>query len=506
MNKRRILLGIFVAVASLAVLITLFSWFYFPVQADETDVAWVAKQVSVGRIPYADFFSFIPPGALYLLGSYFRLTGPSLGALRLLTILLLVIMTLILYLLFTRKGLHYGWAVPAALSVPCIYLPFWPVPSHHWFAMTFGLAALLALDRKGNKAIDWLVGGILVGMSGMCLQTEGLFFFLFCLPLLCFDSNGRKGQKALAYCAGTAFPALLFSLILLISGAFGWAVYDIIKWPARFYKQVGGFNDINPIIFIGNQMLALIPKSLTPGSLAPLFLFIVALMVPLSAVFLPAFSPDWFSPEGRKASARWITSSWGLFLVFAIYLRGRADWTHLCLWTPVLLLMTVRIIDWDSEKIRPALFKAWLVGVLIISSIRWPMVWVKEPPVIHKVMEVDAIYVRHGLPAILNEIPGAKERGEPIIYLGKAGSALYFYWAPIPPPLDWIMPPSSRYNSRWEYGMLSDFARKNRVPWIVIPVKYHKAFTEEPSAVSSLLKSDYTLFKQTGLSVIYKRK
>jgi len=504
-SRRRSFYGFLLLASATAVLLTIYSSSYFPVQADETNLAWAAKQISAGRTPYVDFFSFIPPGILYMLGAFFKVFGASLASLRLLTIALLLVMTLILYLLFQTTRLSAGWSAAAAFAIPSLYMPFWPVPSHHWFAMTFGLAGLLAVEGEETSPTRWFAGGLLVGISGMCLQTEGAFFALFLGAALFLENHGGKRKKAAAYLSGIALPLAVFALILTLSGALECGFYDLVRWPYTYYKQVGGFNDVNPFIFLADKFISVLPKEWTIIAISPIIILLSALVAPAAALCAPALSPEWISPA-RRPTGRWILSTVGFFLVFTIYLKGRADWTHLCVWTPLLLLLFVKAVDWRGERWRPSFFKAWVVVVLVIAFLRWPAVWFDSPPAIDGIIIIDAEVQEHSLPKLVDVIPGARAKKASVLYLGKAGSTLYFYWAPHPPPMDWIMPPSARYNAFWEYRMLSNFAVRYRVPYIVVPGKQMSAFLDQPSPLSALLKGRYKPFMTTRWGNVMKRK
>lgn len=504
-SRRKYFYGFLLLSATSVVLWTSFSWSFFPVQADETNLAWVAKEVSLGRIPYVDFFTFLPPGVLYSLSEFFKVFGTSLASLRALTVLVLILTTLFLYLLFMKNGLSAGWSAAAAFSIPSLYVPFWPVPSHHWFAIAFGLAGLLAVQGEKSSRLRWLVGGLLVGMSGMCLQTEGAFFTLYTAAVLMFGNHGDKKKKALFYFSGVVIPIAFFASILAVNGALGGAFYDMVKWPVMYYKQAGGFNDVNPFTFLAAKVVSDLPKEWMIKAVAPIVLLLSALVVPAAALFAPAFSPEWVSASGRT-TGRWIISTFGFFLIITIYLNGRADWTHLCLWTPLLLLLLVKAIDWRGERWRPRFFKTWVAVVLLIACVRWPAVWFDSPPAIHGIIAIDAEVQEHSLPKLVDVIPEARAKKASILYLGKAGSTLYFYWAPHPPPMDWIMPPSARYNSFREYRRLSGFARLCRVPYIVVPGKQISAFMNQPSPISALLKGSYEPYMKTRWGIVLKRR
>ncbi len=503
--ERKLLFGILLFCAALAVLISIFSSGYFPVQADETDLAWVGKEVASGRIPYGDFFSFVPPATLYGVGAFFRFFGASLANLRFLAIGTTLLIVLFLYLLMLSCHLKAGWAAAAAFTIPSIYLPFWPVPSHHLFAIAFGLAALLAVWPEESKPLRWFLGGALIGLSGMSLQAEGLFFTLYLGARLLTGTYSKKTRSGVAALLGISLPVGVFSLLPFLSRSLGWAYYDLVTWPATYYKQAGGFNDVNPFHFLWRRLATTFPHNWHPASAAPMLLLLTAYSLPLLALIMPALSRDWRLGK-RRPSRQWILTSTGIFLIFALYLKGRSDWTHMVFLTPMLLLLVVQAIDWERERLRPRLVKVWLVVALAISLARWPMLWVHSPPLLQRVADTDKIMRRRGVAAVVDLLPGVKKNRLPVLYLGKAGSALYFYWAPDPPPLDWIMPPYARYNAPWEYLTLADFARKHHVPYIVIARGEYNAFTKEPSAISDLLNKSYTKLKDSPWGVIMKRR
>ena len=503
-DRRALLLGALLAVAALAILISIFSAGYFPVQADETDVAWVAKQVAMGRAPYGDFFSFIPPLTLYGLGAFFKAVGPSLAALRLLTVAWLTGLTLLCHLLLLRWKVPAGWAFGAALSLPALFLPFWPVPSHHWFAMGFGLLSLAALSGPRRSPRNWFYAGGLVGLSGLCLQTEGLFFAAMLVLLLLTDEGGPKGRSAFWASAGLALPLLLFGFLLLLSGTAGWAFYDLVLWPARYYKQTGGFNDVKPLQFLPALWRDAVPRPFRWTGLAPLALLSLCMALPALALLLPGFSPVWTGGR-REGRGEWLVGAGGILLAFLLYVNGRGDWTHLVMISPLLLLFTARSLDWTSERWRPGAMKAWIAAALVLAAVRWPAYWIQRPPILSQVAAVDARLVRESVPAVLGRLPGVLEKKLPVLYLSSQGSALYLYWAPVPPPVDWLMPPSSRYNAPWEYAMAARFAQEHRVPYILISANQHAAFLTDPSPVRDLLKDHYRPYLDTPWGKVLER-
>ena len=104
------LFGLLLTVLAAAILLSLFSWKTYPVQADETTVAWLAQQTAAGRVPYRDFFCFYPPVTIYGLGALLKTAGPPLAAFRLLCAVLLLLSTLLAYHLLLRRSWPPLWA------------------------------------------------------------------------------------------------------------------------------------------------------------------------------------------------------------------------------------------------------------------------------------------------------------------------------------------------------------------------------------------------------------
>ncbi len=498
------LLGALLLAASFLILETALSAGYFPVQADETTLAWAAKQVSLGRVPYADFFAIIPPLTLYGVGTFFKAAGASLGALRLLTLAWILLIALTQYGLLLRAAVPPRWAFLGALSFPSAFFPFWPLPSHHWFALEFGLLALFLCPEGDVSRRRAVAAGALCGLSGLCLQTDGaLFSALLAMRLLTSGAPGRDRRRSLAAAlGGTALPLALFGGLLALSGALRWAWFDLVEWPARFYKQTGGFNNVNPFEFMERIVRTAVPDVWTPSSAAPLLTLAVAMALPLLALLWPALAPEW---RLGVLTRRWAYSSAALALTFALFLKGRPDWTHLVLLSPILLLFAAAAVDWKEERLRPLLLQVWLCAVLAVGLLRWPLAWVSAPPNALDVWAVDGMLKKYSVPALVDALPGVREGNLPVLYLARDGSTLYFYWAPVAPPMDWVLPPSARYNSPWEYEVLATFAREHRVRYIVLRREEAASFREEPSPLATLLAEEYRFLSDTPYGVVLER-
>ena len=496
--------AILLAAIALPLLISVFSYGYFPVQADETNLAWVGKLIAMGRLPYRDFFSFIPPLTLYGLGAFFKAAGSSLANLRLLSISWLLLTTILCYGLCIRQGTPAKWACAAAFAIPAVYVPYWPVPSHHYLAMALGLSACLLVWSGRPATTRWLLGGALCGLSGLALQTEGVFFAgLLALKLLLDPSTDRR-RSALAAVASLASPLALVALILVLNGTAGDAIRDLVLWPFRYYKQPGGFNDVHALRFLGGLLGSSWPATFSLPALAPVCLLIVALTLPVLALALASMGPLFEIRRGKKLLPALLPPS-GVLLCLLLYVRGRADWVHLALWAPVFLLLAFTAIDWTKERGRPRAIKIWLVAVLLLSAVRWPLYWTRHPPSLRQVLKTDAEFRERTILPMLHSIPGLEGDGLPLLYLSPQGSGCYFFWAPDPPPVDWLLPPAARYNAPWEYERLARFMREHRIPVVVIPERYYGSFLTDPSPLRDELRRAYRPEAKTVWGIVLRR-
>jgi hypothetical protein len=192
--------------------------------------------------------------------------------------------------------------------------------------------------------------------------------------------------------------------------------------------------------------------------------------------------------------------------MWIVYAAGRVDWQHLAYVLPVALYLLVREVDWRRERVRPALLRAWAVagtaaGVLLFWGVRWK----DTPPSISAVMAVDADLLKSGVPILADLLPRARQEGLPILYLAEGGSALYFYWAPSPPPVDWLQPPSSRYNSPREYAAVARFAEEHEVPYVVTTAAYAEEFVRIGSPIGALLTKHYRQAMETPWGIAFER-
>ena len=496
-------------VVGAAVLISAFGITFFPVKSDELTVAWMAKQAAMGRVPYVDYFCFIPPLTLYGLAAFFKAFGATLAAFRLLSVLWLLMITLLLQRLLSRGGMAPSWAAGTALLFPALFVPFWPVPSHHWFALGVGLASMAVADSalaSCSKPL-WFVSGLLAGCSGLCLQTEGaLFCLLLAGTFLLLAPRPLDWKAALWTLGGVVLPLLIFAGMLAPQGALGDALYCLVVWPANYYKQPGGFNDLNILSSVGSELARRWPPSGEFNGIMGSASFLCALLAALWAPVSLALSPAWTDGgTDHKPLCRWASGLLGLLATAVVFLGGRAEWVHLTLFIPLLVVLSAREVNWNRERFRPFLFKGLLSICLTVCAFRWMAFWAQSPPLMMDILRVDTLVRENSVPSILADLPRVDGQPPPVVFLPH-GADLYFYWAPIPPPLDWVEPPSFKYNAPGDYAALAVFLMRERIPFVLVQANTEDMFLGQASPLQSVLSSAYRPVRRGRLGLLLERK
>jgi hypothetical protein len=471
-------------ILTLLILTSALSWEFLPVGPDETAVIWTGRQVAAGRVPYRDFFDFPPPLAMYGAGVFAWLAGAGLTPFRFLMLGWLTVVALVFYGLGRSAGVPRPWALAGALLLPGLFVPFWPATSYHWFAIGLGLIGLLLVGVPRPAGSAWFLAGVCAGMAGLLIQTEGAWFLaLLLLRVFLFRTEG-KWSVAATVVGGALVPVAAFAAALYGQGTLRAAVDAVLLWPAKYYRQPGGENDPGALEF------TMVPSGHVQTDVTGVLAFIVAASVPLLLIGMLATSPYVRNRE-RHLRGSWLLGMIGTGLALGMFLIGRPDWTHLVFWLAPLLFLLLRETDWAAKTVRTRVVKGWLLAATLVIGLRWTTYWVETPPNAWGIIVLDPAFRRNSLPTLVDEVPGAREYFQPILYLDRSASGLYLYWSPAWPPATWVLPPSLPYNSPEQYEALVTFAIEQRVPWIVIPYWSVESFTTDESPIRELLRERY---------------
>ena len=333
---------------------------------DELTYLGHTRRVLAGEVMYRDFFEFLAPLSTYLPVPLFWLVGPSIVAARLLVDVLLAIAGACLYRLARLQGLPpWAAALPGPLVVATVYLAA-PGYSHHWVVQPFlwgaVLAASLAMER--DRAPWWLGCGVLVGLAGLVLQSDGTALVAALVAWLALDVlvGGRAVARAATrltwVLAGAALPLLGVALYFAAHGAFGAAIYDTWLWTLSHYKQAGRINDVKLLTDLSPLLATTLPgfKLWKWYGHAVLVLGTMLLPLAMAGVLLAraaGLAGTWWRGERwGLATARLAFLALVLLALEGVLVRGKADFTHDLYALPASLLVAT-VLAWRWRALLP---------------------------------------------------------------------------------------------------------------------------------------------------------
>lgn len=489
------------AAALLAVppILSALGWGVFPLQADETILAWMGLRTSQGAIPYRDCLTFIPPLIPGGIALWFKAFGASLASLRVLQLLVGTALSALLCQALLQRGLRPPGAAAGALVYGWLAFAVWPVPSHHYAASALALAALTAgggpeEPRSHGRAF---LSGILGGLCGLSLQTEGVLAlgWLFLKPW-----GPRPWKARAAIVLGASLPVAAAFGALAAAGAFVPSFQSLVLQPLLYYRQSGGFNDVTVAgacrSWFGLRFAAV---SGLPDLLYLTGAALLLLTLPLALFCLSARAV-------RRRDAPSLLALLRGFLLTAISLGGRSDPVHLAFFFPFALLsLSEGCRGWDGSGALRRLNLVW-IAVLLLAGVgvwagRWGTGTAPWPP---DLGGADRWLKTAGPASVVKDLPGGGPSTAMVAL--PYGSFVYLAHAPDPPSVDWLFPMSMRSNAPWEYEVLARWTVRRRPPYILLNRGYEKAFLSDPSPLGEVLRTRYAPAQETRWGLVLEIK
>jgi hypothetical protein len=193
------------------------------------------KQILQGRIPYRDFYLFVPPGQSLIMAALTSIFGDRVVVPELFGFAGALVLTLTLYLWMIRLFPVF-WATLATVCTVaiCFRSTSEPLSGLQLDCSLFPLLALaaasFALDRNAGFG-SLLLTGLLAGAAFVTKQTAGvatLSLGIILPALIAARSHARAGLRAVTFFAiGWGIPVFLTSAWLAINGAFGDFLDDV---------------------------------------------------------------------------------------------------------------------------------------------------------------------------------------------------------------------------------------------------------------------------------------
>ncbi|MDB5098949.1 MAG: hypothetical protein JWM80_3370, partial [Cyanobacteria bacterium RYN_339] len=176
------------------------------VNSDELDELANAWRQLHGQVIYRDYFEFVPPLPQWLAAGLFALGGPGVVWPRVLQALALVLAGLAQYGTARLAGVRPWLAVLPGLVLATALFPQFPVYYHHWLALAFISGAVWCAARglQAGKLPYSAIAGALLGLAGLCTQTDGVLVAVAMGLTLVGQPRGR--DHLVAAVAGCLVP------------------------------------------------------------------------------------------------------------------------------------------------------------------------------------------------------------------------------------------------------------------------------------------------------------
>jgi hypothetical protein len=122
------------------------------------------------------------------------------------------------------------------------------------------------------------------------------------------------------------------------------------------------------------------------------------------------------------------------------------------------------------------------------------------------VLAIDGVVERDRVQPIINDLPGVRSAGLPVLLLSHEATAFYFYWGPVVPAATWLLPPSIPSNAPRDHASFVAAAEMSRVPWIVLTPDLATRWENDASPVRDLLRSAYQRERAMPYGTVYSRR
>jgi len=240
---------------SIAVLVSLFNFgvcyfrsFVFPnipllPWGDAVGFLNNGTRIVAGRLPYRDYFAFLPPGTELTYASAIRVFGARSWIPNLIIACLAAAAAWLMTLIAAQLMRGAVIALPGLLLAGFV-LPGSLDATHHWFSTIAVMAALLVL-LYGDSFPDIATAGFLCGIAGWYTPPKGALAVLGFMTYLLFLKRWREGVPPNDRWLKCILLSGLASAVFFAGNAYfiraaglGRWLYCLVVFPLRYYPSV----------------------------------------------------------------------------------------------------------------------------------------------------------------------------------------------------------------------------------------------------------------------------
>lgn len=214
---------------------------------DTTYLLETIHRLSMGDVPYRDFFLVLPPLHYYLNWAFFELSGGHAGSVVVFGAAVSSATVLLTFFLLRRHGVPLG---AAAIFASCAAFsgPFdLGTSGYDAEAVLFCLASLWTWDGRRPPAVATrsLVAGALGGLAILTKINIGVPYLLGLVLVSCLDSRYggmSRFRDVLSLLAGIAVVIAVFCAVLDGAGALSSFLHQTLVFPAQ--KRLSFFHNL----------------------------------------------------------------------------------------------------------------------------------------------------------------------------------------------------------------------------------------------------------------------
>lgn len=200
------------------------------------------NRIVAGRLPYRDYFAFLPPGTELTYASVIRVFGARSWIPNLMIACLAAAAAWLMTLIAAQLMRGAVIALPGLLLAGFV-LPGSLDATHHWFSTIAVMAAVLVL-LHGDSSPNIAAAGFLCGIAGWYTQTKGIAAVAGFMAYLILKSRGDRIPTRDLWLKCILLSTLTLAVFVAGNAYFIRAAglsrwfYCLVVYPLRYYPSV----------------------------------------------------------------------------------------------------------------------------------------------------------------------------------------------------------------------------------------------------------------------------